>query len=192
MFPRVRVPPGPPIEGLCSHWHGAVAQDEAATGGKGTRCTGCRISAQRCSRRCKQPTLGTVLCEPRVAGPTAAFSEGGHCTCGDVNCRSPGRVFGERSTAVKTLTTSSWQIQRWWKHWPSANVGIATGVAPGLLVFDIDPRNGGDVSYEQLRKEYPASFAELLEVGPAPVVRISISNGEALHHPVPTFVLASM
>ena len=52
----------------------------------------------------------------------------------------------------------------WWRWWPSANVGIATGVASGLLVLDIDPRNGGDASYEQLRKQFPAAFAELLEV----------------------------
>ena len=65
---------------------------------------------------------------------------------------------------VKDASTLSWQIQRWWKFWPSANVGIATGVASGLLVLNIDPANGGDASYEQLRKQFPAAFAELLEV----------------------------
>jgi hypothetical protein len=30
------------------------------------------------------------------------------------------------------------RIQRWWRRWPSANVGIATGAASGLLVVDLD------------------------------------------------------
>ena len=49
----------------------------------------------------------------------------------------------------------SWQIHPWWKWWPTANVGIATGVASGLLVLDIDPRNGGDVSLRATAKRIP-------------------------------------
>ena len=89
--------------------------------------------------------------------------EGGRCTCGDVNCRSPGK-HPRTQHGVKDASTLSWQIQRWWKFWPSANVGIATGIASGLIVLDIDPQNGGDASYEQLRKQFPAAFAGLLEV----------------------------
>jgi len=44
------------------------------------------------------------------------------------------------------------------------NVGIATGLASGILVLDIDPRNGGDASYEQLRNKFPLAFADLFEV----------------------------
>ena len=65
---------------------------------------------------------------------------------------------------MKDASAHSSQIDLWWRWWPNANVGIATGVASGLLVLDIDPRNGGDASYEQLRKQFPAAFAELLEV----------------------------
>ena len=43
-------------------------------------------------------------------------------------------------------------------------MGIATGVASGLLVLDVDPANGGDASLEQLRNEFPDAFEELLEV----------------------------
>ena len=65
---------------------------------------------------------------------------------------------------MKDASAHSWQILRWWRWWPSANVGIATGVVADLLVLDVDPANGGDASYEQLRKQFPAAFAELLEV----------------------------
>ena len=40
--------------------------------------------------------------------------------------------------------------QSWWTKWPGANIGIATGGESGLLVLDIDPRNGGDQSLEKL------------------------------------------
>jgi hypothetical protein len=46
----------------------------------------------------------------------------------------------------------------------TSNVGIATGIVSGLLVLDIDPRNGGEASYDQLRKKFPAAFADLFEV----------------------------
>ena len=80
--------------------------------------------------------------------------EGGRCTCGDAACRSPGK-HPRTQHGVKDASAKSRQINLWWRWWPSANVGIATGVTSGLLVLDIDPRNGGDASYEQLRNEFP-------------------------------------
>ena len=32
-----------------------------------------------------------------------------------------------------------------WKRWPDANLAVATGKASGIVVIDIDPRNGGSV-----------------------------------------------
>jgi hypothetical protein len=42
-------------------------------------------------------------------------------------------------------------IREWWNRWPDANIGIPTGTASGLLVIDIDPRNGGEESWTDLR-----------------------------------------
>lgn len=36
-------------------------------------------------------------------------------------------------------------VDRWWRKHPTANVGIVTGKASGLVVIDFDPRKGGDV-----------------------------------------------
>ncbi|MEO2035579.1 MAG: bifunctional DNA primase/polymerase [Planctomycetaceae bacterium] len=36
------------------------------------------------------------------------------------------------------------QIERWWRMWPSANIGIVTGEVTGLLVLDIDIKTGGN------------------------------------------------
>jgi Bifunctional DNA primase/polymerase, N-terminal len=33
-------------------------------------------------------------------------------------------------------------IAEWWRRWPDAGIGLA--IPEGLLVFDIDPRNGGE------------------------------------------------
>jgi len=38
----------------------------------------------------------------------------------------------------KVATVSQAQIMRWWSRWPDANVGIATGLASGLPVIDLD------------------------------------------------------
>ena len=89
--------------------------------------------------------------------------EGGSCTCGNVNCRSPGK-HPRTQHGVKDASAISQQIHKWWRWWPGANVGIATGVVSGIIVLDIDPRNGGDASLEQLRNEFPDAFKELPEV----------------------------
>ncbi len=57
----------------------------------------------------------------------------------------------------------------WWRACPSANVGVRTG--GGLLVLDIDPRNGGD---EALR-------ALLAKHGPLPVTPTVITGGKGQH-----------
>jgi len=36
------------------------------------------------------------------------------------------------------------QVARWWRHWPTANIGVV--VPDGVLVLDVDLRNGGDVA----------------------------------------------
>jgi hypothetical protein len=46
------------------------------------------------------------------------------------------------------------EIRAWWGRWPDANIGIVTGRASGLVVLDIDPRNGGDDGLAQLVSEH--------------------------------------
>ena len=43
------------------------------------------------------------------------------------------------------------QIMSWWRRWPDANVGIATGAISGLTVVDVDLDRGGRESLESLR-----------------------------------------
>jgi hypothetical protein len=55
---------------------------------------------------------------------------------------------------VKDATTNEAQIRAWWNANPDYNIGVAAGRESGILVFDIDPRNGGDDSWEKWIGEY--------------------------------------
>ena len=84
--------------------------------------------------------------------PLHTVDDGGRCTCGEAKCPSSG----------KHPCISRWQmdassepvrIRKWWERWPDANIGILTGKPAGLLVIDVDPRNDGDISFDQLEME---------------------------------------
>lgn len=80
----------------------------------------------------------------------------GACSCGKATCSSKGKHPRTRHGAHDATTDVS-QIKDWWRQWPDANVGIATGKASGIIVVDIDPRNGGDRDYRTLTKEHGRS-----------------------------------
>ena len=46
--------------------------------------------------------------------------------------------------------------------WPNSNIGIATGQPNGLLVVDVDPRNGGDDSFDRLVDQH-GKFPDTVE-----------------------------
>lgn len=71
----------------------------------------------------------------------------GTCACGE-SCDSPGK-HPRTTTGFKAASTEEAVIRTWWeKHWPDANIGIATGA--GLFVIDVDPHRGGDDSIRGL------------------------------------------
>ena len=45
-------------------------------------------------------------------------------------------------------------VGRWWSRWPAANVGVPTGERSGLLVLDVDPRDGGAASLTELEEAF--------------------------------------
>jgi Bifunctional DNA primase/polymerase, N-terminal len=59
-------------------------------------------------------------------------------------------------------TVAVWTARRRrWREEPNANIGIRTG--DGRLVFDVDPRNGGDDSLDELQRVHgalPDSWAD--------------------------------
>lgn len=67
---------------------------------------------------------------------------------------APGSKTPATGHGVKDATTDPDTIHRWFEAEPTANLGIACGEASGIVVIDIDPRNGGDVSWEELTREH--------------------------------------
>lgn len=51
-------------------------------------------------------------------------------------------------------TTDPDQIAKWCKEKPTANIGLVPSKS-GLVVLDVDPRNGGQAAYEALKAEIP-------------------------------------
>ena len=45
------------------------------------------------------------------------------------------------------------EVTRWFRRWPDANVAIVTGEVSGIVVLDVDERDGGALSLAQLDTE---------------------------------------
>lgn len=65
--------------------------------------------------------------------------EAGICSCGKADCGDIGK-HPRTAAGFKDATTSEFIVRNWWRRWPDANVGIATG--SGLVVLDIDLHSG--------------------------------------------------
>jgi Bifunctional DNA primase/polymerase, N-terminal len=77
----------------------------------------------------------------------------GRCTCDKgPGCDSTGKHPRVRWPAGQLVDEG--QVTRWWHRWPLANVGIVTGAVSGILVLDVDPKNGGSDSLAELDRRY--------------------------------------
>lgn len=84
----------------------------------------------------------------------------GKCTC-TRKCKSPGK-HPRFSKWQDKATTDPEIIKQFWIKYPDANIGILTGKKSGLVVIDIDPRNNGDKSLNDLIETYP-DFKSMLD-----------------------------
>lgn len=93
----------------------------------------------------------------------------GRCTCGDIDCRSPGK-HPLTTHGVKDASTDPDVLRAWAERWPASNLGMA--MRDGLVCVDVDPRNGGDVSLETLQADH----------GPLPETVMALTGGGGLHY----------
>ena len=86
--------------------------------------------------------------------------DGWRCSCAKPTCDHPAKhprtTHGHLDATVDQAT-----IRRWWHPRSKANVGVACGRS-GLVTLDVDPRNGGDASFDALRAELGASTFDTL------------------------------
>ena len=99
----------------------------------------------------KTPSTTVAPTSPLLTGAAELANEGlrvfplhhanafGNCSCGKTDCESIAKHPRIRQWQIKA-TDDLTQIARWWKKWPEANVGVATG--NGLIVVDIDSSEG--------------------------------------------------
>ena len=74
----------------------------------------------------------------------------GECSCpAGADCRSAGK-HPRTQHGVHDATTDPAQIKDWWRDWPDANIGLAAGEPSGVVVIDVDPRNGGVETLQEL------------------------------------------
>jgi hypothetical protein len=94
----------------------------------------------------------------------------GRCACGARSCPNLGK-HPLTKHGVKDATTDKATIRAWWRKWPRANIGIATGARSKLVVVDIDPRHKGNLSFTRLIKQH----------GPLPLCPKVITGGGGRH-----------
>jgi putative DNA primase/helicase len=103
--------------------------------------------------------------------PCHSVRPDGSCTCGK-DCAAAGK-HPRTLHGVKDATTDPATIQRWSEMFGhDVNWAVATGEVSGIVVVDVDPRNGGDQSL--------AAWTEVN--GDLPVTLTTLTGGGGYHY----------
>src|SRR5262249_31391106 len=85
--------------------------------------------------------------------PVHSINGDGWCSCRDgKSCASPGK-HPRTQNGIRDTTPDPTEIERFRSKWPDATIGIAMGPASGIAVIDIDPRNDGLETFENLEAD---------------------------------------
>jgi putative DNA primase/helicase len=87
--------------------------------------------------------------------------EDGRCGCGVAGCQAPGK-HPITSNGFYDAITDADRILEWYSHYPKAGWAMRTGPESGLVVMDIDKRNGGIETWDLLRTDYPEPIETVL------------------------------
>jgi hypothetical protein len=105
--------------------------------------------------------------------------ENGKCTCG-VKCSSPGKH--PRVNWSSEATDDFGKVTEWWKKWPDANIGVATGKRSGIYVIDIDNKGSIDLGGGTLIGSGDHSLKQKqAEIGKLPDTRSSTTGSGGTH-----------
>lgn len=104
--------------------------------------------------------------------PLHSVAPDGACTCGrGDDCPSPAKHPRTRNGLLEATTDPS-TIRGWFTRWRDVNIGIRTGEISGLLVLDVDPDHGGELSLEDLEQSYH----------PLPAGPRALTGGDGMHY----------
>jgi hypothetical protein len=99
--------------------------------------------------------------------PLHWINEEGVCSCKEgAKCTKSAGKHPLINDWQHKATTNAQTIKDWHRKWPQANWGVKTGSketgGAGVVVVDIDPRNGGDLTWDNLRTEHPEPLETVL------------------------------
>lgn len=96
--------------------------------------------------------------------PCFQITKDGKCACGS-ECKSPGKhpisVLAPRGQ--DSATDDKTVITEWFTSHPEANIAVYLA-GSGLCAIDIDPRNGGDYTMEDLENEHGELVADVVQL----------------------------
>lgn len=78
---------------------------------------------------------------------------GNRCSCRNATCQRIGKHPRINAWTEKASCDRK-KLSAWWKRWPSANVGLATGALSGIVVLDVDGPDGAE-SLQRLAGDDP-------------------------------------
>jgi hypothetical protein len=96
----------------------------------------------------------------------------GKCSCKRPDCNSKNQGKHPRTqNGVLDASNDPDVIRKWWTKWPMANIALACGKS-GLVVLDVDPRNGGEETLVELKKQH----------GDLPPTPMALTGGGGMHY----------
>lgn len=86
----------------------------------------------------------------------------GNCSCGVNDCKNAAKhPHGSAPFGQSMATTDAEQIRKWWTRYPDCNIGVLLSKSD-LCAIDIDPRNGGHYTIDELETKHGPLDADLL------------------------------
>lgn len=87
------------------------------------------------------------------------------CACGNVACENAGKhpISNAAPRGQNSATTDETTIGRWWAQYPSANIGVVLA-SSNLVAIDIDPRNGGHITIEEIEARHGPLRSEVTQL----------------------------
>ena len=108
-----------------------------------------------------QMQVAALCVELGLAGvPSQGITKDGRCTCGDPNCKRPGR-HPRTPNGLDDATTDPKLVRRFWMKWPKAKVIVPTGQG-GVIALSLIGRKAQQF-YKELLGEDDAATPETIK-----------------------------